>query len=439
MSASLFTRTDRDAEAALGEGDRLPEIIATPPGPRSVELSTVLARSEAPGINTLVGGKTLVWAAARGANVLDVDGNRYVDLTAGFGAASVGHRHPAVVAAVVDQSDRLLHGLGDVHSHPSRIELAHRLRDWLPVDDPLVYFAISGSDAIEIALKTAELFTGRRDVLAFEPSYHGLTLGSLSVTAREHFRAPFARSLRPGVHQLPFGAEPESLESVLAERSIGAIIVEPIVGREGVIPPPAGWLSALQKQAQANGALLVVDEVLTGFGRTGAHFAVDLEGVRPDIVVCGKGLAGGLPIGLAAARREVMESWNAPGEARHTATFVAHPLACAAALTTLDVLETEALSERAATLGRQIGRRFEGWSDRFSSCREIRGCGLLWGLEFDRRERASQVATALLERGFLALAGGAEGTVLELTPPLTIDERQLAAAIETLESILDDH
>jgi len=427
---------DNAVRASLGEGDRLPEIVVEPPGPRALALSAHLDRYEAPGINTLVEGETLVWAAARGANVVDVDGNRYVDLTAGFGAASVGHRHPSVVRAVTEQSGKLVHGLGDVHPHPPRIELARRLAEWLPIDDPVVYFAVSGSDAIEIALKTAQLYTGRPDVLAFEPSYHGLTLGSLSVTSRGHFRAPFDDILRPGIHQLPFGVELGTVEDTLQEHPVGSIIVEPIVGREGVILPPPGWLSGLASLAKSNGALLIVDEVLTGFGRTGARFAVDHEAVRPDIVVCGKGLAGGMPIGLAAARREVMESWRSPGEARHTATFVAHPLACAGALAVLDLLESESFAERAADLGQKIESQLNGWETRFAVCRAVRGRGLLWGLEFDSPDTTSRVARELLKRGYIALGGGADGTVLELSPPLTIDEIQLDAAIQTLESIL---
>jgi len=422
----------------LGDGDRLPRLAGTPIGPTSQEHAQRLETSEAPGINTVVDGSAHVWAAARGANVVDVDGNRLVDLTAGFGAASIGHAHPAVVSAVRKQSELLLHGLGDVSAHPTRIELAQRLKSWLPIDDARIYFAVSGADAVEVALKTALLSTGRSGVLAFDPSYHGLTLGPLSVSSRAHFREPFRAMLRPGVRQLPFGADFDAITEVLAGGEIGAVIFEPIVGREGVILPPAGWLVELCDAARSAGALTIADEILTGFGRTGARFAVEAEAAQPDILLCGKGLAGGLPIGVVAARRDVMEGWRAPGEARHTGTFVAHPLACAAALAVLDVLDRGQWVERAETLGRSVRTRTERWAERFADCVEVRGRGLLWGVECTGADEAARLSSVLMEQGFIALAGGADGSVLELTPPLTIAERQLDAAFDALETALGD-
>jgi len=413
-------------------------MAGAPTGRVSKELAQQLEAGEAPGINTVVDGRAHVWAAARGANVVDVDGNRLVDLTAGFGAASIGHAHPAVVSAVRKQSELLLHGLGDVSAHPTRIELAHRLKSWLPIDDARIYFAVSGADAVEVALKTALLSTGRSGVLAFDPSYHGLTLGPLSISSRAHFREPFRKMLRPGVRQLPFGADLEAITEVLAGGEIGAVIFEPIVGREGVVLPPAGWLAQLCDAARSAGALTIADEILTGFGRTGARFTVEAEGAQPDVILCGKALAGGLPIGVVAARREVMEGWRAPGEARHTGTFVAHPLACASALAVLDVLDGGRWIERAESLGEWVRTRTEGWTDRFAGCTEVRGRGLLWGVECTGTAEATRMSAALMDQGFIALAGGADGSVLELTPPLTIAERQLDAAFDALEAALGD-
>lgn len=415
-------------------GDLPPEIVVPPPGPRSRELSAALGRLEAPGVNTLYQGEpAILWEEARGANVRDVDGNIYIDLTAGFGVAAAGHRHPRVVEAVREQAGRLLHGLGDVMAHPLRVELARRLVEIAPVDDPQVFFAISGAEAVEIALKTALGATGRPGVLAFEPSYHGLTLGALNVTSREEFRAPFAAHLHGHARRLPFAGDLARVEEALETGGIGGVIVEPIVGREGVLIPPEGWLSGLAALCRKHGALLIADEIFTGFGRTGALFAVEHEGVRPDVLCCGKALGGGLPIAAVIARRDLFRCWQTPGEALHTATFIANPLACAAALAVLDVIKEEDLPARAARLGETLGRRLADWPGRFPEIEEVRGRGLLWGVQLRTAETAKTWMLAAWSRGVLLLAGGPEGRVAQLVPPLTIREEQLAAAVGILE------
>lgn len=417
-------------------GDLLPHIVAPPPGPRSRELAVGLREFEAPGVNTLPAGEppqpSIVWQEARGANVRDVDGNVYIDLTAGFGVAAVGHRHPRVVAAVREQAGRLLHGLGDVQAHPLRIDLARRLAGLAPVDEPQVFFAISGAEAVEIALKTALRATGRAGVVAFEPSYHGLTLGALAVTSREEFRAPFAAHLHEHVRRFAFGADLKDLGEVIARSAVGAVIVEPIVGREGVLIPPTGWLAGLSEICRREGALLIADEIFTGFGRTGHLFAVEHEGVRPDILCCGKALGGGLPIAAVIARRDLFRCWETPGEALHTATFIANPLACAAALAVLEVLDEEALPVRAARLGEDLGARLAAWPARFPAVAAVRGRGLLWGIELRSAERAKSWARQAGARGILLLAGGPQGRVAQIVPSLTITEEQLAAAVEIL-------
>lgn len=424
----------------LHRGDLLPEVPVPPPGPRSRELSADLARFEAPGVNTLGGPggdePSVVWAEALGANVLDADGNRYVDLTSGFGAAAVGHRHPAVVAAVREQAARLLHGLGDVAAHPARIELARRLAHVVPVDDARIHFAVSGADAVEVAVKTAVLATGRSDLVAFEPSYHGLTLGALALTARDEFRRPFARHLHPRVHRLPYGCGLRELEEAVRRHDAAAVVVEPVVGREGVVPPPPGWLAGVAEACRRLGALLVADEVFTGFGRTGRLFAVDEDGVRPDLLCCGKALGGGLPIGAVAGRAPLMEAWRRGGEALHTGTFLGHPLAAAAALAVLDLVAGEDLPGRARRLGAEVSRRLAPWPGRFPAVTAVRGRGLMHGVELADAGAAKRAAAGLLARGFLALAGGPEGRVLQLLPPLTVTGAQLRAALDSLEEAL---
>lgn len=440
------------AASRLVRGDSLPEIVTPPPGPRSRALCRDLARFEAPGVNTLgppgapgsQGGEPTpvpVWEEALGSNVLDVDGNRFVDLTSGFGAAAVGHRHPRVVAAVREQSEHLLHGLGDVAAHPARIELARRLADLVPVDEPRIHFAVSGADAVEVAAKTAILATGRPGLVAFAPAYHGLSLGALALSAREHFRRPFSQHLHPHVHRLPFACDPGKLDRLAARRpdgGIAAVVLEPAVGREGVVFPQPDWLSHVADVCRRHGVLLIADEVFTGFGRTGELFALDDEAIRPDLLCCGKALGGGLPIGAVAGRAELMAAWESGGEALHTGTFLANPLSCAAALAVLDVLAEEDLVARARRLGSMIGPRVAAWAFAHPRVTATRGRGLLWGVELESAAAAKATTTALLARGVLALAGGPEGRVVQLVPPLTIAEEQLRTALDRLEECLSE-
>ncbi len=417
---------------SLSRGDQLPRVVVPPPGPRARAQARALGRCETaeaapPGI---------LWSEARGANVVDVDGNRYVDLTAGFGVAAVGPRHPWVVAAVAEQAGRLLHALADAQAHPARLELARRLCRLAPLPRPRVFFAVSGADAVEVAAKTAVLATGRSRLLAFEPAYHGLTLGALNLTSRPAFREPAAPHLHGEVIRLPYGCSAGELRSALDGKTVAAAVVEPIVGREGVLLPPAGWLAELRRSTAAHGTLLVLDEIFTGFGRTGRLFAGPPElPSPPDLLCCGKALGGGLPIAAVLGRAEVMAAWSAAGEARHTATFVAHPLACAAALAALDILAAERLVARAARLGRGLGRRLAAWPERYPAVWAVRGRGLLWGIELAGPRAAADLVAGALARGVVLLAGGPEGRVAQIVPPLVISERQLGAALAALEAV----
>lgn len=418
----------------LRSGDRLPEIVCPPPGPRSRHLAGKLERFEAPGVNTLYGGQPgIVWQEALGANVLDVDGNLYVDLTAGFGVAAVGHRRPEVVDAVNAQAQVLLHGLGDVAAHPARIALAERLAEIVPVPEAQIYFAVSGSDAVEIALATAWLSTGRPTTVAFEPAYHGTTLGALAATSRRAFREPFREQLNPNIVRLPHGCDPADLDQLLDGRDdVAALLVEPIPGREGAPAPPSGWLTAIADCCRRHGVLLIADEIFTGFGRTGAWFVCANEDVVPDLLCCGKALGGGLPIAVVAGRPEIMASWRQDGEALHTATFIAHPLACAAALASLDLLEDEDLPARARRMGEVLGERTAAWPST-DSTRAVRGSGLFWVVETDSAARAAALSDAALARGIILLASGPR---LQLAPPLTITERQWTHCLDALGELL---
>lgn len=306
-----------------------------------------------------------------------------------------------------------------------------------PVERPQVYFAISGSDAVEIALKTALLATRRPGILAFDPAYHGVTLGSLAATSRPAFRGPFRQHIHDHLHRLPFAAPPEEIDRHLGnEPSLGALILEPIAGREGVLIPPEGWLSSVADICRSRGVLFIADEIFTGFGRTGFRFAVDAQGVRPDLLCCGKALGGGLPIAATVGRKELFEEWARGGEALHTATFVAQPLSCAAALAALRVMESDGLVDRSAREGQRLGEKLRETFSSHPAVVEVRGRGLLWGIELASSARAKAWANAALEKGVLVLAGGSKGTVLQIAPPLSILPEQLDVAMDLLAETL---
>jgi 4-aminobutyrate aminotransferase-like enzyme len=444
----------------LSAGDRLPNIVATPPGPRSRDLAASLRRYESPDVTYISDGSPIFWAEAVGANVLDVDSNTYIDLTAGFGVALSGHRNPRVVAAIRRQLDTLAHGLGDVHPPEIKVRLLERLAEITPQGLEQTILASSGAEAIEAALKTARLASGRPGVLCFSGAYHGLTYGALSVTDGEHFRAPFEDQLGIPIARVPFPSPyrpaPEVegrggllsatlrrvAEQLDADDRIGSVIVEPILGRGGVVIPPDGFLRGLRDECDQRGLVLIFDEVFTGFGRTGRWFACEHEGVAPDILCVGKALSGSLPLSACIGRPEVMAAWPlSRGEAMHTSTFLGHPLACAAALAQIDEIEDQRLVERSAGLGASMLDRLEQIQTRVMRAGDVRGRGLVAGIELVRDpnsrapdpDRAGQVVDDALRRGLIMLAGG---HILQLSPPLTISEEQLAFALSTLEACL---
>ncbi len=410
-------------------GADLPLVQTEIPGPASRAWVDRLARRECPAITArrarraaalgLADTDPIVWESACGANVVDVDGNRFVDLTAGFGVAASGHADPRVVEAATRQLGRLVHAMGDAFPDPRRVELLERLAALTGMDHGIL--GSSGSDAVEAALKTARLSSGRDGVLSFDGGYHGLTYGALAVGGYkpEAFRAPFEGQLGPHTRRAPFGTLPDDLSDV------GAVIVEPIQGRGGVRGPPPGWLAALRERCDRDGARLIFDECYTGFGRTGAWFAFQEEGVKPDLLCVGKALGGGFPISACLGTAEVMAAWGGSrGEALHTQTFLGNPLGCAMALASLESIEARGLPARAA----QLGSWLAGELTRFGAG-AVRGRGLLLGLELDD---ALGVSRRLLKAGFIILPAGPAAEVLAITPPLTVTQHQLVAFLEAL-------
>jgi 4-aminobutyrate aminotransferase len=452
----------------LSFGTDLASVPIPPPGPRSRALAAELARWESPNVTYLSDDFPVFWEAARGANVRDADGNVYVDLTAAFAVAGIGHGHPRVVDAIQHQSATLLHGMGDVHPPAVKVELLRALAEVAPGGLTKSVLASSGAEAVEAALKTAMMATGKPRVLAFHGGYHGLTYRALSVSGREDFRAPFAAQLGsaavfvpyPYAYRSPFGGDADEVtaatlryvEHVLdtpgsASEGIGAILVEPIQARGGDVVPGDAFLPGLRRICDERGLLLILDEIYTGFGRTGRWFACEHWGVVPDVLVVGKGLTGGFPFAACIGTDAVMDAWpRSTGEALHTSTFLGHPVGCAAALASMSVLRGERLVERSAELGARILARLREMTADHPHVGEVRGRGMMIGMELvrDRTTRApapelsARLMVEGLRRGVLLLGGGIHGNVLSLSPPFVITEEQVDFALGVIGGILEE-
>ncbi|MGH0037761.1 MAG: aspartate aminotransferase family protein [Myxococcota bacterium] len=409
------------------------------PGPRSRALARRLARVESRNVTCLVPDAPIFWERAHGANVWDADGNRFVDLSGAFGVANVGHAHPEVVRAIAEQAEKLPHGMGDVYPSAVKVELLEALTARFPGGGPArAVLGSSGSDAVETALKTAIVATGRPGVVAFEGGYHGLALGALDATWRGDFREPFAARL-PGATAFARYGDADSVADAAgrAEQPVGAVLVEPVQGRGGERVPPPGFLTELRARCDREGWLLVADEVYTGFGRTGHWFGCDAEGVVPDLLCVGKGLSSSMPISACIGREAVMDAWPpSTGEALHTQTFLGHPASCAAALASLRVLEEWGLVEHAAEVGAHALARLEAEAGFLDAVREVRGRGLMIGIECTSPERALDACRRALALGVILLPSGARGEVLSVTPPLCIERERLDLALSlVLESL----
>ncbi len=439
----------------MGQGTHLARLETPIPGPQSRLLAERLGAVESRNVTFRSHDFPVFWSGARGSNVQDVDGNVYVDFTGAFGVAFAGHGNPQVVSAVELQAGQLLHGMGDVHPPTVKVELLERLAALAPWSETRGLLAGSGSEAVEAALKTGALASGRPGILAFEGSYHGLTLGSLAATHRSDFRDPFRRRLYEGVSFTPFpgpdlGEALERFRLAVGREApdgsrIGTVIIEPIQGRAGVRVPPLGYLEAMIDIAHDAGCVVIFDEIFTGFGRTGSLFAGPTEPAGPDVLCVGKALGGGLPIGACLARAEIMDAWPpSKGEALHTSTFLGNPVVAAAALGFLDALETEGLVGRARDLGLSMIDVLRRSLSAVPDVSEVRGRGLMIGLELVTSGGeplvggAVDVMKAALSKGVLVLAAGEHGNVVELTPPAVLTGPQAELGIRVVtESIKD--
>lgn len=376
------------------------------------------------------GSWPIVWRKARGVHVWDAAGKKYLDLTGAFGVANAGHANPAVIRAGRRQMGELLHAMGDVHPHALKAELARELsritfERWTAGPGKTI-FCNSGFEAVEAAIKTAMLATGRKGVIAFEGGYHGLGYGALTATHREFFREPFRKQLAEFVRFAPFPCDEQTMTKLLGT-SVGAVLVEPVQGRAGIRVPPPEFLPMLRKVCDEHGALLIVDEIFTGFGRTGRWFACEHTNTVPDLICLGKGLTGGFPLSACVGKAEAMDAWPpSAGEAIHTSTFLGHPVGCAMALAQIAEIRKRKLPERSAQLGAKL-------VDRLRSLGQARGLGLMAGLEVNSAET---VMKKMLQRGYIVLPEGERGNVIAFTPPLTITWAQLNSAVEALHAAL---
>jgi 4-aminobutyrate aminotransferase-like enzyme len=428
------------------------------------------------------GSWPMVWERAKDVHVWDARGKKYLDLSAAFGVAAAGHANPRVVKAGQKQMARLLHAMGDVHPHARKAELARELsritfERWTnqsKVQSPKskvesgeagglktqisksktgkVIFCNSGFEAVEAALKTAILATGRHGIVAFTGAYHGLGYGALNVTHRHFFRDPFQTQLREFGHFVAFPTKPGDLGTVewmvqrLFRREwIGAILVEPVQARGGINIPPPDFLPMLRKLCDEHDTLLILDEIYTGFGRTGKWFACEHSGVVPDLICLGKALTGGFPLSACVGRADVMDTaWPASrGEAIHTSTFLGHPVGCAMALAQIQEIERLDLPAHSADLGEHLLKLLSILHPPSSLLVSARGLGLMAGVELrlpdgsPATNEAMRIIKAMLQRGFILLPEGEHASVISFTPPLTITEAQLAKAVAALAEVLN--
>jgi 4-aminobutyrate aminotransferase len=434
----------------------LPHLVTSLPGPRAAQLIERDAQVLSPSYTRCY---PLVVARGEGAMIEDVDGNRFLDFNAGIAVTSTGHCHPKVVEAIEEQSKRLIHMSGTDFYYENMVQLAEKLNDIAPGVGPhRVYFGNSGAEATEAAMKLARYHTGRDKFIAFTGSFHGRTLGALSLTASKVVQRKGFGPLVPGVYHAQFPdpyRRPEGVSAddhavscvrfiedhlfrtIVPAEEVAGIVVEPIQGEGGYLVPPQAFHEELRRLADRHGILLIFDEVQSGMGRTGKMWASEHFGVVPDIFTTAKGIASGLPLSAMIARADIM-NWP-PGA--HASTFGGNPVAVAAALATIELLERELIAN-AAQVGGHILDRMRHWPKRFKHVGDVRGLGLMIGFELvddqHTKERAPELRDRIqdmaFERGLLVL--GAGRNTIRLCPPLVITRDQADFAIDVLEDTL---
>jgi 4-aminobutyrate aminotransferase len=407
----------------------VPDLVTEVPGPKARAHVTYDEQWTSP---SLPRAYPIVPVRGEGLTIEDIDGNLFLDFAAGIAVNSTGHAHPAVVGAIKEQAAELIHFSASDFYLPIYAQLCERLAGTAPIGGPRrAYLGNSGTEVVEAAIKLARHATRRPYVVAFLGAFHGRTYGSVSLTAsKAKYHAGFG-PLLPGVFHAPYGRVEDLrwFDEVLFERlvpadEVAAIIVEPIQGEGGYIVPDTGFLEGLRQICDRHGILLIVDEIQSGAGRTGKMWAVEHWGVQPDILLTAKGIASGMPLGGLVARAELLESW---GTGAHGSTYGGNPVACSAALATIELLEGGLIANAAARGDqafdelRRLGARHDGL------IRDVRGKGLMIGVEFDTPEHAEEVQFAAFERGLLVLECGKSS--VRMSPPLTVTEGEMATGL----------
>jgi len=429
------------------------ELRTAIPGPKS---KAILERKERVIADPLSIFLPVVVEHAQGATLTDVDGNTFLDFTGGVGCLNVGHSHPAVVAAAQEQLTRFSHTDFTIVPYEVYVDLAERLCALAPVRKPAkAAFFNAGTEAVENAVKFARAYTGRPAVIGFEGGFHGRTLLSLTLTSKTHpYKAglgPFA----PEIYRVPFPNEyrgPSSDEALdaleralitqIAAETVAAIVLEPVQGEGGFVVAPQEFVAGVRHLCDEHGIVFVVDEVQTGFGRTGRMWGIEHYGVEPDLITIAKSIAAGLPLSGVLGKAEIMD---APGDSAVGGTYVGNPVAQAAALAVLDVFEEEGLNDRSAAIGEHISERMHAWQERWDAIGHVRGLGAMLAIELvrDRESKApaadlaSRVVEQAAERGLLLLKSGIYGNCIRVLVPLVISDAELDEALDVWEQALE--
>src|SRR5690349_839798 len=429
------------------------ELRTAIPGPRSEAILQRKAQVVADPLSIYI---PVVIDHADGATLTDVDGNTFIDFTGGVGCLNVGHSHPKVVAAAEEQLRRFAHTDFTIVPYEPYVELAELLVERTPISGPVkVAFFNAGTEALENAIKFARAYTKRPAVIAFEGGFHGRTLLSLSLTSKTHpykaglgpfapevYRVPFANDYRGPSSGEALAALERALVTQVAAESVAAAVIEPVQGEGGFVGAPPEFLAGVRKLCDDNGIVLVVDEVQTGYGRTGKLWGIEHYDVEPDLMCVAKSIAAGLPLSGVLGRAEIMD---APGDSAIGGTYVGNPVAQAAALAVLDVFEDDGLVERAAHVGDAIRARMQAWHERWDAVGDARGLGAMLAIELvhDREtknpapELATKVVEAAAERGLLLLKSGIYSNCIRVLVPLVISDAELDEALGVWEQALE--
>jgi 4-aminobutyrate aminotransferase / (S)-3-amino-2-methylpropionate transaminase / 5-aminovalerate transaminase len=428
------------------------ELRTAIPGPRSKE---ILERKDKVIADPLSIFLPVVVAEGRGATLTDVDGNTFIDFTGGVGCLNVGHSHPRLVEAAQEQLTKFAHTDFTIVPYEVYVTLAERLLALAPFSGPAkAAFFNAGTEAVENAIKFARSYTKRSAVIVFEGAFHGRTLLSMTMTSKTHpykaglgpfapevYRVPFAQDYRGPDTRTALAALERTLVTQVAAESVAAIVIEPVQGEGGFVVAPRDFMAGIRRICDEHGIVLVVDEVQTGFGRTGKLFAIEHYGVEPDLMTVAKSIAGGLPLSGVLGKAEIMD---APPDSAIGGTYVGNPVAQAAALAVLDVFEDEGLVERSQQIGERIRERMVSWQERFDRIGDVRGLGAMLALEFvedrDTKEPDAEFATAVVEgaaeRGLLLLKSGIYSNCIRVLCPLVVTDAELDEALDVWEDAL---